>query len=278
MEGAIGGVAAGIGYFIGAGAVATFIATVVVYAVVGAVIGGISAAVMGGDIGKGILFGAIGGAVMGGISGVIGAYTGTSAMAGVETASQGPMNSIAGGAANATTAGNMTSGTFGAGSTGAGLLSGAGNSTGSALVTTGGQMLMKGFDDSGEIAQAEAQKNRDSAKELAQLQADTQIKLEGMRGSGGGSNGDARYSADIQLQNAREERAQARATKNQDIDLLEESRLRRAAAVRGIDIADSSGVDTSGALSINEQAMLDANKAYPTGSPQVLSGGVLANA
>ena len=265
---------AGVGAFIAAAAAVT-IEAVVIGAIIGAAIGGLAAAVTGGDIGKGILFGAIGGAVGGALySGISGAMSGTAGggMAGVETASQGSMNSIAAGGANATAAGNMTTGA----AAGGGLLGGSGGSTvGAALVSTGGQMLMKGFDNSSEIAQAEAEKNRQASKELAQLQADTQLKIEAMRGPGGGSNGDARYSADIGLLNAREARTQAEAFKSQDLNELEKARLRKAESLSGATVASTDNVDTSGVKSINEQAMDTTNKAYPNGSPQVLSGGVL---
>lgn len=237
--------------------------------IIGAAVGALTAAVTGGDIGKGILFGAIGGAVIGGISGYLGGAGGSLGGA------SGGGSGVGSAGYSATTDAMFATGSSGGG----GLLGGtAGSTLGAAVVTTGGQMLMKGFDDSGEIAQAEAQKNRDASKELAQLQADTQIKLEGMRSPGGGSNGDARYAADLQLQNAREDRLQARNTKTQDIGLLEEARARRASSILGIDVADSSEVDTSATPSINEQAMVDANKAYPTGSPKTLSGGVLSYA
>ena len=110
-----------------------------------------------------------------------------------------------------------------------------GGGTGAALVTTGGQMLMGAFDDSGEVAAAEADKARAHSKELAQLQADTQLKIAQMQGKSGSSSSDAaKYSADLQLLNAREQRQQDYKIKSEEWSMLEDARNRRRAAVEGV--------------------------------------------
>jgi len=187
---------------------------------------------MGGDIGKGLLFGALGGAVMGGIGGWM-APTTTTAMTpanlGVAAAQQG--TTISGGSA----AVGLLQGS--AGAAGGGLASGM---TGAALVTTGGQMLMGAFDDSGEVAASEAEKARAHSKELAQLQAETQLKIAEMSGKSGGSSSDAaKYAADLQLLNAREQRSQDWKLKSEEWSMLEASRNRRRAAVEGVSFKEA---------------------------------------
>lgn len=226
---------AALGTYIGAMA-----ASVVVYAAVGAAIGGLSAAVMGGDIGKGMLFGAIGGAVVGGFAGVassaVSAGTTTAA-----TTSVGMGENVVGAAAATGT--KMSAYGTAAASTGSssGMLGkflnmseGAGMATQS-LLTVGGPMIAGAFDDSAEIAAAEKEKDRKLSMDLAKLQAETAIKTASMRGGGGSVND--HYAADLQLLNAREQRAQDYKMKQEEYALIEERRQRQAGAVGAIEAA-----------------------------------------
>ena len=199
-------------------------------AIIGAAIGGLTAAVTGGNIGKGMLFGAIGGAVMGGIGAWANAGTTATAMtpANLEAAAAAQGTTVSGGSAAVNLLKTGTEKTVGSGILG-------GQGTGAALVTTGGQMLMGAFDDSGEVAAAEADKARAHSKELAQLQADTQLKIAQMQGKSGSSSSDAaKYSADLQLLNAREQRQQDYKIKSEEWSMLEDARNRRRAAVEGV--------------------------------------------
>jgi len=202
-------------------------------ALIGAAIGGISAAVMGGDIGKGMLFGAVGGAVMGGIGGWVAGPSATGA-SGLTMGASTAHEAARGGVLAATQGVGQTI----AGGTGTSMFGDMG--TGAALVTTGGQMLMGAFDDSGEVAASEAEKARAHSRELAQLQAETQLKIAEMSGKSGGSSSDAaKYAADLQLLNAREQRQQDYKLKSEEWSMLEASRNRRRAAVEGISFKEA---------------------------------------
>jgi len=253
---AIAGVLGTIGF---SAAVSTAIATVVTYAVAGAVIGGLGAAVMGGDIGKGILYGAIGGAVMGGFS----AYaswgsTATSAgtAAGTST-SQIASPALMEASANSGVALGSTAGTAGGAGGGAGILGSLGEGTGAALVSTGGQMLMGAFDDSAEKAEAlERDKMKQQNEQFyAQLEASERMS----KGGGGSSSDAAKYSADLQLLNAREQRQADWKLKQKEFSLIDEQRARRRGALTGLKVANAPSGNT--ATPSVQQQVYDESKA-----------------
>ncbi len=243
-------------------------------AIVGAVVGGLYSAVTGGDIGKGILFGAIGGAVIGGVSAWAGAEAGGAAGGATDATTEGLWavgNTTSESGLSATLGAETTSSAvsgLGAGASssgGGGFLGGLFDGAGSALVTTAGTLLAGAFDDTDENTAEENQKNREAQLKLAQIEADTAVKVAGMRGSGGGgSNGDARYAADLQLKNAREQRAQDYKMKHEEYSLLDEARKRRAEAVSGAQvIAKPQGV-LSGAQGVDAALGLDLTPKDPS--------------
>lgn len=233
-------------------------------AVVGAAIGGIGAAITDGDIGKGVLYGAIGGAVAGGMGGWMSdGGLATGATSGAEgAASYGEAGYGAAGATKAPTS-IMVGGAEAAGS---GLTAGEG-AIGSALVTTGGTAVMGAFKEEPDVA-GENAKNREASQKLAELQAATQLKIAEMRGGEASSSGsDARYTADLQLQNAREQRGQDYKMKTEDYAVIEAGRARRAEAVGGVMAGTNAPAAPTNASSIDKQVYQGSNQMYAQQQP-----------
>jgi hypothetical protein len=234
----------GITSVIGTGVIATAVATVVSYAVVGAVVGGLGAAVMGGDIGKGILYGAIGGAVMGGFS----AYaswgsTATSAGTAAGTSTSRIVSpALMEASANSGVALGSTADTVVEAGGGAGILGSLGEGAGAALISTGGQMLTGAFDDSAE--QTRKLEREKMAQQNKQFYAELEASERMSKSSGGSSSDAAKYSADLQLLNAREQRQADWKLKQKEFSLIDEQRARRRGALTGLQVANAPSGNT----------------------------------
>lgn len=207
-------------------------ATVVGSAVIGAVVGGIAAAVQNQDIGKGILYGAVGGAVMGGVSTYL-SNTSWTAGAGTTAASTdatwGTIMSTAPGADAAAYSANA-----GVGSAFASAGSKGGDAATAALVTTAGQGVMKLFDTSAQDAAKEKQKDRELMVQLEAMKGETAKAVAGMSGRSSSASSDAaKYAADLQLLNAREERALTEKMREREYTELKQKIANRAATVSG---------------------------------------------
>jgi len=270
------GIAVAFGTWVTAGVATGIAAGLIGGAIIGAAIGGITAAVTGGSIGKGMLFGAVGGAVLGGIGGwAAGASGGAGSAVGMTSAT---LEAEAGGALMGSTGTAVSAGTTATGGGilggGAGLLSGQG--TGAALVTTGGQMLMGAFSaDPGDLTEKD-KAQIEQADRLAQLQADTQLAIEKMRsGSGGSGGGSDHYAADIQLKNAREQRAQDYKVQHEEWSMIDEARARRAGAVTGVKMEEAPTVASTGptAPGVMNRVAADPTPVSPTAA--LPGGGVM---
>ena len=216
------GIFGAIGYTSGTAAAATVVGS----AVIGAVVGGIAAAVQNQDIGKGILYGAVGGAVMGGVSEWI---SGASwATPETQTATNNgaqwwDVELAADAAANE-----------GAGSAFSSAGSKFGDAANAALVTTAGQGIMKLFDTSAQDAAKEKQKDRELMVQLEAMKDETAKAVAGMSGRSSSASSDAaKYAADLQLLNAREERALTEKMREREYTELKQKIADRAATVSG---------------------------------------------
>ena len=201
-------------------------AQIVGSAVIGAVVGGIAAAVQNQDIGKGILYGAVGGAVMGGVSEWIsGASWATPETQTVTNngAQVWDVELAADAVANE-----------GAGSAFSSAGSKFGDVATAALVTTAGQGVMKLFDTSAQDASKEKQKDRELMVQLEAMKDETAKAVAGMSGRSSSASSDAaKYAADLQLLNAREERALTEKMREREYTELKQKIANRAATVSG---------------------------------------------
>ena len=254
-------------------AVASAVATVATYAVAGAVIGGLGAAVMGGDIGKGVLYGAIGGAVMGGFSAYSswGATTAGAAEAAGTSTSQIASPALMEASANSGVALGSTAETI-VPAGGGGFMASLGEGTAPALIDTGGKMLIGAFDDSAERTEA---LERDKMKQQnEQFYAELEATKE-MSKSGGGSSSDAaKYSADLQLLNAREQRQADWKLKNKEFSLIDEQRARRRGALTGLNVVNAPSGNTT-TPSVQQQVYDESKAMYGEEQNPAESAGLL---
>lgn len=264
MPQAIAGIGVALaGAFSVTSAIGVFAIQVATFAVVGAAVGGLTAAVMGGDIGKGMLFGAIGGAVMGGIGLSTGMISNTATSGLSMASSAGHEAAIATGSSTGL---GVIEGARGAATGGLLGMSQGSGTLASALVTTAGPMIAGAFSGEGDLTEKDVANDK-LQRDLAKLQADTAVKVAGMRSSGGGSNGDARYAADLQLLNAREQRAQDYQMRKDEYSQLEEARSRRAGALQGMTAAKEAQAYDPSNPSVDEQVYKDSTEMYAQPAP-----------